>query len=303
MRITPILSTIALLLSTALPALSTPCSKGKYFDKVLTIIFENEDAVSAFSDPYFADLATKGYALTNMHGTTHPSQPNYISMVGGDVLGVTANGNVNLAQTNLIDLLESKRISWKAYMEDMTAPCSTSTSSPSGLYVRKHNPFISFTNISRNATRCAKIVPATQFTADINANRIPEYMFYAPNMQNDGHDTSVGYAGNWLKGFLEGKLGTTAFENTLIFITFDESDTVDPNLIYGVLLGAGIPGTGLTDATRYDHYSWLATIEDNFSLGSLNRKDATAPKFPLVAGGCGGAWSVTTTVLQPRRPF
>lgn len=47
---------------------------------------------------------------------------------------------------------------------------------------RKHNPFISFTSISGNPARCAKIVPATQLDTDIANNALPNYSFYTPNL-------------------------------------------------------------------------------------------------------------------------
>jgi hypothetical protein len=47
---------------------------------------------------------------------------------------------------------------------------------------KKHNPFISFTSISGNPARCAKIVPATQLDTDIANNALPNYSFYTPNL-------------------------------------------------------------------------------------------------------------------------
>jgi hypothetical protein len=38
----------------------------------------------------------------------------------------------------------------------------------------KHNPFISFPSITKNATRCAKIVNADQLDTDIANNAVPQ---------------------------------------------------------------------------------------------------------------------------------
>ncbi|KAJ3270905.1 hypothetical protein HDU76_011104 [Blyttiomyces sp. JEL0837] len=218
---------------------------------IFTIILENADAANVLKDPYLGTtLPAKGYLLKNMNGVAHPSQPNYIAMIAGDTLGVTNDNNVNLA----------------------------------GAYARKHNPFISMTNIQTNASRCAKIVPATQLDADAAANNLPNYVFYTPNLKNDGHDTSISYASAWLKGFLEPKLTNSVYAKTLFFITYDESASTSPNLIYGVLVGKGIVGAGQTDFNKYDHYSWLATIENTYALGNLGKKDATATKIPVVIG-------------------
>ena len=39
-----------------------------------------------------------------------------------------------------------------------------------GTYYRKHNPMISFTPMSGNATRCAKGVPASQLDVDLEGS-------------------------------------------------------------------------------------------------------------------------------------
>ncbi|KAJ3291886.1 hypothetical protein HDU76_007219 [Blyttiomyces sp. JEL0837] len=220
-----------------------------------------------------------------MNGVSHPSQPNYVAMIAGDTLGVTGDGNVNLAGNSIVDLLEAKGFTWKTYQENYPGNCALgATYGGSGAYARKHNPFISMTNIQNNPTRCANIVPDAQLDKDALGNNLPNYIFYTPNLKNDGHDTSVSYTSNWLKGFLEPKLTNPAYANTLFFVTFDESASFSPNQIYGVLLGKGIVGAGQTDSNKYDHYSWLATQESIFQLGNLGKKDASATKIPVVVG-------------------
>lgn len=38
-----------------------------------------------------AALAKKGITLTNFYGATHPSQPNYVAVQGGDFFGMDTN--------------------------------------------------------------------------------------------------------------------------------------------------------------------------------------------------------------------
>ena len=47
---------------------------------------------------------------------------------------------------------------------------------------RKHNPFISYTDIQNNSTRCAKIVPATQLSTDISQQTLPTFAWYTVNI-------------------------------------------------------------------------------------------------------------------------
>jgi hypothetical protein len=55
------------------------------------------------------------------------------------------------------------------------------------------------------------------------------------------------------------------------------------NKVYSILLGNACPTTliGTSDSNYYSHYSVLATLEDNWGLGTLGRGDTDAPIFAL----------------------
>lgn len=258
---------------------STPASA---FQHIFIIVFENKNQSEMLANPYFADLAKRGALLSQYYGIAHPSQPNYVAMIGGDTFGIIDDSNHNLPQNNLVDLLEAAGVSWKAYQENYPSACFAGGSA-SALYARKHNPFISFDNIRTNPTRCAKIVNAIELSNDIATNRLPAFSFYTPNVENDAHDKPISFGANWLQDFLEPKLRDPDFTtSTLVVVTSDESQSFGANptraLIYTVLLGSMVHA-GSTDSTRYTHYSLLRTIENNFRLGTLNRNDATAIPF------------------------
>jgi hypothetical protein len=98
-------------------------SKGKYFDRVITVIFENKNYADAIKLPFFAELARSGAHFTNFMGITHPSQPNYIALTSGSMNNVTGDGVVNLNVNNIVDLLEAQGMSWKVYAEDYPGNC------------------------------------------------------------------------------------------------------------------------------------------------------------------------------------
>jgi hypothetical protein len=50
--------------------------------------------------------------------------------------------------------------------------------------------------------------------------------------------------------------------------------------VYTVLLG-GVAAKGAEDTTKYNHYSILRTVENNWGLDSLKRGDAEANPFKL----------------------
>jgi len=112
-----------------------------------------------------------------------------------------------------------------------------------------------------------------------------------PNMRNDGHDTSITYAGTWLRAWLPQLLNSTYFmNNTLFMITFDENDDYPvQNNVYAVLLGGVIPEElkGTTDNTFYNHYSTISTVAANWGLPQLGRWDCGANVFQTVANMTG----------------
>jgi hypothetical protein len=263
-------------------AASSDCTAPQPIQHVLLIVFENANAADALAQPYMGGLVNNGYAayLGNYYAITHPSQPNYIALTAGDTFGITDDNNHDLSVGHLGDLLEAQGLSWKVYAEDYPGNCFTGAQS--GNYVRKHNPFISFTNVNTNAARCnAHIVNASQFWRDQQNGQLPAYALYIPNLQNDGHDTSVSFADNWLSSTFGPLFSSDAFWaiNPLVILTFDEdADQVpDPtnNQVYTALFGNTV-ANGTISEQNYNHYSLLNLVERIFNLGNLGRNDATA---------------------------
>ncbi|KAK6097042.1 hypothetical protein MT418_002683 [Batrachochytrium dendrobatidis] len=259
-----------------------PLTKAKpAFDRFGVIVLENQDFDAAMEDPYMGtELRKKGMLLTNYHALTHPSQPNYLAMISGSTSGVFMDFPANINRKTIVDLMEAKNVSWKTYQEDYPGNCYTGTSQ--GLYYRKHNPFITFTTISKNPARCAKIVNSNQLLTDIKAEQVPQYFFYTPNINNDGHNTDITTASNWLKNFLEPLLANPYFDRTVFLVTFDENDWLlpwfDNNQIYSLLVGKPVkPNT--SDNTEYNHYSQMTTVQARWDLGSLGA--GNAPAFNL----------------------
>ncbi|KAH7044785.1 phosphoesterase family-domain-containing protein [Linnemannia elongata] len=251
--------------------------KGKAFDHIFIVFLENTDYDKAATDPTLMSYFPEAVHLDNYYGVTHPSEPNYIAASGGDYFGMADDDRYAIPSnyTTIVDLLEPKGLTWRAYQEDAPTPCFKDFQND-GKYFRKHNPFIIYDSIANNATRCSNVVPATQLQADIAAGNMPNYAFYTPNMVNDGHNSTVAVASNWLKGFLTPLLADKTFNNnTLVVVTFDETETYAlPNRVLAFLLGDTVAALkNTTDSTFYTHYSLLSTVESNWDLGNLGRQD------------------------------
>jgi hypothetical protein len=256
------------------------------FERIFVIVLENRDYDDVQNHPYFAALAQRGQLLTNYWALTHPSQPNYVAMIFGDPMGIVDSTVTDIPGRNLVDQLEEHGISWKTYQENYPGNCYTPKyESDLHLYGRKHNPFISADTVRTDPIRCAKIVDGAALDADIATNALPQFSFYAPNANNNSHDTDIPTAAAWLAGFLEPKLTDPSFtKDTLVVVMWDEgSGTLPaPSQVSAILLAPSIrPGS--RDSRRYDHYSLLRMIQNNWNLGTLGRHDDDAmPIRPML---------------------
>lgn len=252
-------------------------TNGKYFDRIFVIMMENVNYATAIADPSFKAVAAKGRLLTNYHAASHPSQPNYISLIGGDVTygstTVSSDSVVNIPSSylNLVDSLESNSLTWKSYNQwytqgtngacntaaSISGTSNTATCGRKSIYARKHNAFMSFMNIQSSTTRCSKIVGASQLATDtvgntlandIKAGTLANVNWYAPDLCNDCHDSPTTACGPWLLANFFNAGGYFSPSNTipgrtLVMVVFDENEagTFGPsgNGVYAVLIPVG----------------------------------------------------------------
>jgi len=263
--------------------------QGPVWQRFFIMMFENHGWSQIKANPYWRAISESGLTLTQMFGITHPSQPNYIAQIGGDVFNVKNDAPTDVSAVPILtDLMEAKGVTWKTYQEAYTpkpgGDCDP-VEQQNRLYWRKHNPFMSFDVIRKNKTRCQNIVNSRQLDADIAANNLPQFMYYTPDIKNDAHDTDLNYAGKFLTTWLSKYLAMPNFiKDTMVFITFDEDEYLESNHVTAIMLGPYIKHPNTTEGTRYDHYSVTRTLLDNWSLGSLKRHDATATSFLKAPG-------------------
>jgi len=275
----------------------------KHFDHVLIVVLENQDYESAIRNDLLKSLAQRGAIFSNFGNLYHYSYPNYLAMIAGSDFGThkpllfsdnQRTFSHDSAHRTIADLLN-----WKNYAEDY--PASATAQKPflgnsKGRYARKHVPFLSFRGVQEksfhnvvgvdtHANDNAFVTDIGNFIADPQEHPLPEYMFYSPNLDDDGHDPmsnpqeGLKKAADWLRVFLTTWLHfddrtwipkDEQMKRTLVIVTFDESEGDNkPERIYTVFLGAMVEPQEVRAA--YDHYSILRTIEDNFGLGPIHK--------------------------------
>lgn len=262
------------------------------FQHIVVIFFENKEFGTAIGNPkmpYFNILASSYTLLTQHYATTHPSLPNYISLIGGDTFDIKTNcEDCFVDSQSLPDLIEQSGRTWKTYQEYMPEPCYLGSTLR---YVQKHNPFIYFTPIRSDTKRCAQsIVPLTQLDADIASNSLPNFIFISPDICHSAHDCGLDQADTWLKDIMD-KLVVAfdaANESYLIILTWDEGQGSHSccglpeeagGRIATVLISPQVK-TGFQDDTPYSHYSILKSIAEAWGLPYLGH--AADPETTLI---------------------
>lgn len=244
------------------------------FNHVYTIVMENleyGDIVGSASAPYINSLIEQYGLATNYTAISHPSLPNYIALFSGSTQGITDDGVYDLAARNIADQIQDGGRTWKMFAQNVPLNCYTGGAASGGadgpgMYVRKHEPAISFTNISGNPSRCANIADFTHFDP-----AAAHYEFIAPNSCNDMHDCPIETGDSFLKDFVPRILNNPAWQQGgVLFLTWDEgtSDEGGGGHVATIVIAKNVP-PGFKSATAHNHYSLLRTIEDAWGLGCL----------------------------------
>jgi acid phosphatase len=245
--------------------------------RIAVMVLENKEydqIIGRAGAPYLNALARRSAVAANYYAITHPSLSNYLALTGGSTFGFSGSdcGTCSVSQRNLIDQLEAAGISWKVYVEGLPSPCSAVASA--GEYVRRHDPFLYYRDVTENPARCAHIVPATTLAHDLADHTLPRFMWLVPNICHDMHSCGT-YTGDQYLRAMVPQLLTELGPSGLLFVTFDEGATNAG--CCGVARGGHIltlvagPGAraGVRSLTPYDHYSLLRTIEDLWGLPRL----------------------------------
>lgn len=243
-------------------------------DHIYLIVLENHDLASVIgsaSAPYLNSLAARYGLATEYLAVARPSQPNYIALFSGSTKGIADNEVHDIPGPNLADQLEAQGRTWRVFAENVPSGCfvgPTASGGPDGTgsYARKHEPAISFTDISSNPSRCGNIDDFGAFDP-----AAADFELIIPNLCHNMHDCSVDMGDQFMAGFVPRILNSPAFGTTsALFITFDEGDSkTGDQHVATIVVGGGVP-LGMRSSTAHTHYSLLRSIEDSWGLGCLD---------------------------------
>jgi len=250
---------------------------------VAIIVMENRDATAILGNPaapYLNELASQYGLAAGYTGVARPSQPNDLAMFSGSTQGVVDDDRHDFTGVPTVaDQIEQAGRSWHVAAENVPLGCftgDTASDGPDGEgnYARKHNPAISFTQISGDPARCANITDFAHFDPGLG-----DYWLIAPNLCHDMHDCAIDRGDAFLAGFLPRILESPEYRaDGLVVVTFDEGDlaVAGGGSVLTILIGPGVKTAYRSDAT-YDHHSLLRTVEDAWGMPCLADACAAQP--------------------------
>ena len=253
------------------------------YDHVVIVLEENKgyDQIIGSSDaPYINDtLKKEGANLVKMYAEEHKSEGNYFWLFSGSNQDVGFKDKIpgqQITAHNLGEQLTAAGLSFKGYSEDL--PAIGATDAKSGQYARKHAPWISFANVPNGKTAAyASNLRFEDFPSDFS--KLPTVAFVIPNLDHDMHDGSIQDGDAWLKQHIGSYYEWAKQNNSLLILTFDESEHGKPGLtdpaaaapedqnhIVAILAGAHIKPGDYAEGPGVNHVNLLRTLEAMYGL-------------------------------------
>ena len=293
------------------------------YDHVVIIVGENknfDEIVGNPAAPYINNVLRKEGALfVRSYGAEHNSQGNYYWLFSG------SNHNVGFVDqvpseknhpdypfkaANLGSQLIGKGLSFKGYAESLPAIGAMDEQADGGLYARKHVPWTSFANVPNgNTAPTSSNLRFADFPADAaKFPTLPTVAFVIPNLEHDMHNgtvaESVPRGDRWLRDKLDAYYQWAKTHNSLLVLTFDESNdkrnyqgltnpSVDPatckgpdrdyelcldlqNRVVTIFAGAHIQPGEYQEGKGITHVNVLRTLEAMYGLPKAGAQQPNA---------------------------
>jgi hypothetical protein len=191
------------------------------YQHIVVIVEENKDydqILDPAQAPQIAGLAAQYGNATRFYAEVHPSEANYVALLGGDTFGIhdddayyckagstqpfcggaAADGYADhtVRAPHLGDQLAKAGLSWKGYYESLPKPgagdvvageSGSEATRKTAFYASKHSGFMNFADVQADPRRAERIVGFDQLDHDLTADTLPAFALVVPNQCNDMH--------------------------------------------------------------------------------------------------------------------
>ncbi len=240
--------------------------------------------------PFLNSLANQYSLATNYFADAHPSLPNYFMLTTGQIITLDDAFSGTVSADNIVRELTNAGRSWKVYAEGL--PSVGYLGGDVTPYLRRHNPFVYFTDETNSTAQQQNVVPFTQFATDLGGGSLPNYSFVVPNEFDDAHSCPpsnpgcttadrLSTADRWLQTNIGPVLSNSAFSTGgVLVIVFDESNSSDNRNGGGhvamVLAGPAVK-RGFRSTTFYQHESTLRMTLKRLGITNFPGASSSAP--------------------------
>jgi acid phosphatase len=169
-------------------------------DHVFVVVLENHafnQVIGSPSMPYLNSLASAHSLATNYFANTHPSIGNYFMLTTGNIETNNDAFTGTVSSDSIPRAFAAAGKTWKAYMESL--PSVGYTGGDVYPYFKHHNPYVYLTDVLNSSAELARVVPYTQLASDLGAGTLPNFVFIAPNAEDDAHDCPRAAQRAWIR--------------------------------------------------------------------------------------------------------
>ena len=264
------------------------------FGHVFLVVEENHGYTKAIGNPvmpYLNSLSRQYGLAINYYANTHPSIGNYFVLTTGEVITNNDNYKSTVDIDNIVRALTKAGLTWKSYAESL--PEVGYIGNDVFPYVKHHNPFAYFSDVTKNPTQRNNLVPFSQFATDLAAGTLPQYSFIVPNNQNNAHScpadmitctdaAKLATADLWLQTNIDPLVQSPTFQTDgLLIIVFDEAGASDTNNggghVAAVVVSPKVQAAGYKGKALYQHQSVLKLMASGLGLKNFPGSSASAP--------------------------
>jgi len=261
------------------------------FSHIVIVMEENasyNDVIGSSAMPYLNGLADKYGLATQYYANTHPSIGNYFMITTGKTITNDDGFSGTVSDDNLVRQFVKDGKSWKTYQESI--PSAGYLGGDAYPYLKHHNPFAYFSDVTGDSSLANNIVPFSNFSQDVSSGNLPNFAFVVPNVEHDAHDCPSGgqlcqlqdklaTADTWLQNHIDPLIGSAAFSDTLLVIVFDEGDGADFMNGGGHVAAVLVSPKGkmnFQSSTQFQHQNLERLIGDALRLSSIPGAGSTA---------------------------
>jgi hypothetical protein len=244
------------------------------FKKLIWVWLENTSYNSMMNQKYIRNIWLNYPAVrfTKVKQVSPISQANVVAMISGNDFGIRDNELMRMFAPTVVNLMESKGITWKVYAEQYPGSCYLNEGI--GDYKRYRVPFLSVSQIQSDRQLCSKIVNFRFLEEDTKYNAFPDVSIVIPSQRGSGATSNVATASATVQKVIEPILSNPEIlsETTIILSTTTNNDVKNPEL-FSMIIGNGIKDYAMTNNSEINHYHLLRTLELGFDMGHLDQND------------------------------